>query len=335
MALTNKLTAIAEGFRTSRGTSDKYTLEQMAVLAAEPIGGGGGEAELPEEALNITGNIAYKFYSNSWNWFMEMCSDKIRTTNLTNLTSAFAHNNSTSIPFTLNVNKPVLTDVFKGSALKISPKIRGTLDIGTSLKLGGMLETCYYLNDVEDLFEASMLEDFKNIKVTSSSTAPYPVTFNQCYSLRSVPSWWYKFKLNESSTAYPRASNGLYYYLFNSCASLDVANNIPVWSCTGAQTSNMFSSTFGGSRLKSVTFETNNGVPIETKWKAQTISLTSCGFTSVKTYITNYNSGITADKEVKDDATYQALKNDPDWFATKAEYSRYNHDSAVETINSY
>jgi hypothetical protein len=52
------------------------------------------------------------------------------------------------------------------------------------------------------------------------------------------------------------------------------------------------------------------------------------------TRVLNYNSGITADKEVKDDATYQALKNDPDWFATKIEYSRYNHDSAVNTINS-
>lgn len=39
MALTDKLTAIADGFRESRGTSDKYTLEQMAEMAAEPVGG--------------------------------------------------------------------------------------------------------------------------------------------------------------------------------------------------------------------------------------------------------------------------------------------------------
>ena len=51
-------------------------------------------------------------------------------------------------------------------------------------------------------------------------------------------------------------------------------------------------------------------------------------------FITNYSSGITADKLVTDDTTYQALKNDPDWFSTKVEYSRYNHDSAVNTINS-
>lgn len=38
MALTDKLTAIADGFRSSRGISDKLTMEQMATLAAEPLG---------------------------------------------------------------------------------------------------------------------------------------------------------------------------------------------------------------------------------------------------------------------------------------------------------
>ena len=44
MALIDKLTAIADGFRTSRGTEQKYTLDEMAVLAAEKVGGGGGIA---------------------------------------------------------------------------------------------------------------------------------------------------------------------------------------------------------------------------------------------------------------------------------------------------
>lgn len=50
--------------------------------------------------------------------------------------------------------------------------------------------------------------------------------------------------------------------------------------------------------------------------------------------ILNYNSGITEDKRVTDDATYQALKDDPDWWTSNIAYSRYNHDSAVATINS-
>ena len=35
------LTAIADGFRSSRGTTQKYTLDEMAVLAAEKTSGGG------------------------------------------------------------------------------------------------------------------------------------------------------------------------------------------------------------------------------------------------------------------------------------------------------
>ena len=71
--------------------------------------------------------------------------------------------------------------------------------------------------------------------------------------------------------------------------------------------------------------------------KSQTINLSNAfqvGWTSFPSDIYNYNSGITKEKEVKDDATYQALKNDPDWYATNESYARYNHDSAVNTINS-
>lgn len=45
MGLIEKLTNIANGFRASRGTTTKYTLDEMAILAAEPVGGGGGSAD--------------------------------------------------------------------------------------------------------------------------------------------------------------------------------------------------------------------------------------------------------------------------------------------------
>jgi hypothetical protein len=38
MALIDKLTAIADGFRSSHGTTNKYSLDEMAVLAAEVVG---------------------------------------------------------------------------------------------------------------------------------------------------------------------------------------------------------------------------------------------------------------------------------------------------------
>ena len=39
-------------------------------------------------------------------------------------------------------------------------------------------------------------------------------------------------------------------------------------------------------------------------------------------------------KRVENDTTYAALKNTDDWWSSDINYSRYNHNSAVETINS-
>jgi hypothetical protein len=75
--------------------------------------------------------------------------------------------------------------------------------------------------------------------------------------------------------------------------------------------------------------ETN--APYVVNWKNQTIDLSSAG--SGSDYYINSN-GITKDKKVNSYATYEALKDDPDWYATGVDYSRYNHDSAVATINS-
>ena len=48
MALIDKLRAIADGFRSSRGTTQEYSLDDMATLAAEPVGGS-GDSEWEEQ----------------------------------------------------------------------------------------------------------------------------------------------------------------------------------------------------------------------------------------------------------------------------------------------
>ena len=78
----------------------------------------------------------------------------------------------------------------------------------------------------------------------------------------------------------------------------------------------------------------NNSLPYSCNWKNQVINLSYIGYSSGIDQICNYNSGITQDKNVINNTTYQALKNDPDWFTCDYSYSRYNHDSAVRTINS-
>jgi hypothetical protein len=129
----------------------------------------------------------------------------------------------------------------------------------------------------------------------------------------------------------------IYSYCLNGCTNLNKVENYPVCGkFSGNAMSNLVASCF---RLKDFTFMVNeDGTTKIAEWKNQTLDLSSAvGWVpnsfSVR-YIFEYNSGITADKEVKDDATYQALKNDPDWFSCDINYSRYNHTSAVNTINS-
>ena len=158
--------------------------------------------------------------------------------------------------------------------------------------------------------------------------------FYNCYSLRKIPAGLLsKFYGVQSSTSYAPTSS-----TFSGCYSLDEVRNFPIHQ--KALTNNIFTGFINNcNRLKTLTFKTNaDGTPYTANWKNQTIDFTSApvGYASTTTVsnILDYNSGITAAKQVKDDATYQALKNDPDWFTTDIGYSRYNHDSAVETINS-
>ena len=73
MALTDKLVAIADGFRSSRGTTKKYTLDEMATLAAEPINNG-----------STTTSDGWKASSG---WMSSADDYTINFTNITNLTS--------------------------------------------------------------------------------------------------------------------------------------------------------------------------------------------------------------------------------------------------------
>ena len=157
--------------------------------------------------------------------------------------------------------------------------------------------------------------------------------FSNNYSLRSIPSSIIKeFYSRGSNTSW----NCVAWYL-NYNYALDELNGIPVWrpvTLTSNQMSNLCSN---NSRVKNITFDTDNGTPYAVNWKNQTLDLSNnkyIGYVNDTGYILNYNSGITLAKRVTDATSYAALKNDPDWWTTDVLYSRYNHDSAVATINS-
>ena len=217
--------------------------------------------------------------------------------------------------------------MFNGSSIRTVPLLNN-LQV---YKTNKMFYNCYYLRNIPDNFtdtwDWSYLE-----KQTSAYIGGQQYMFAYCFSLRSIP-----MNIIKSGNPYVAYSNGYFYYGFCNCCSLDELINLPMPYTKATWNNNAFYYAFNSChRLKNLIFVTqNDGIPYTVSWKSQIIDLTEyVGYVNYTSNILDYNSGITADKQVTDDATYQALKDDPDWFTTNVAYSRYNHDSAVATINS-
>ena len=345
--------AIADAIRGKNGLTNTYKTSEMAAAITAIEGGGVIEAlditsngtytapegidgyspitvnvpqdgSPPEEAFTITGDCSYRFAYGGWDWFIKNYGSRVTTNGISDCNSMFTHSQVTNIPFELN---------FSSSYINLSY----------------MFSQCYKLQSIPK---------FNNCKVKNMS-----FIFESCRSIREFPDdldtyfdWSYTSTINKSSMFYGCISLrkpplNMFTHIsdedepykmntnvaFGYCRCLDEIIDFPILY-TKEQTSNIFNSIFKNCyRLKNITFAMPNGQPYIKSWKKQVLDLTSIGYVVVnweKNDILNYNSGITADKEVTDDATYQALKDDPDWFTANVAYSRYNHDSAVATINS-
>lgn len=359
MALTDKLTAIGNAIRNKTGGTELLTLDAMPTEIEGIKTGGTVEAlditangtytapegvdgyspitvnvpqdgSPPDEAFVISGDCSYRFAFNGWNWFLKTYKNQIITQDISTATYIFfAATNLEEIPIQLNFNgsRNRIERMFGNCySLRTIPKINNCQPNAMDYLFYG----CYRLRNlpegIESYFDWSYIDSLSIQYGYAQNNM-----FTDCKSLRSIPMGF----LNHGSknTAY---SQCIYYSAFNGCYVLDEIVGLPFPHKDAKWTSNTFSSTFNHCyRLKNMTFALSDGQPYVMQWKSQTIDLTGKGIVAGRVNdIISYNSGITADKEVKDDATYQALKDDPDWFTTMIVYSRYNHDSAVATINS-
>ena len=362
MALTNKLSAIGDSIRAKTGKTELLTLDEMPTEitsisgAAEPViealnittngtytASNGVDGYSPvtvnvpqdgapsEDYFKFTGNINYLFYGGHWLWAIKDYGNLISFNNITSATSSFGMiNKPTDLSsLTINFNGVNMQSMFNASiAITNLPSVSGTV----MRNFPSMFAGCMNLQSNE------MNKFFRNL-TTKVGDNNYFISqmFNQCFSARDLTEileW-----LDISFNSYTGTQNGVigYSQLFYQCASLDSITNLYIYRGNIAKTSNAFTRTFYYCfRLSDMMFKTDGGTPYSVSWKSQVIDLNdSVGFAYTNSfYITDYNSGITADKRVTDDATYQSLKNDPDWFTTDVAYSRYNHDSAVRTINS-
>lgn len=328
------LSAIGNAIRGKNGTTNTYKPSEMAAAITAIETGGGGGIEI--EPIVLTGNQSYGCAGVLSSKFIELFGDKVSTDRLTNISYMFSNYANDSVPFDINIasNCKEMSNIFNNSdKLKTLPLIKGELTPPTgnysgTLGISSMFNGSRNLREIPyDYFSSFGGDAFWAASKKYSGTRSF--LFGSCISLRKLPD----LSKLPSGSSY---SSNLYYYMASNCYSLDEITNLPVIDYL-TFTSNAFPQMVSGCyRLKDFTFETDeSGNALTASWKSQTIDLSGyIGYSYVKTYILDFNSGITADKEVKDDATYQALKDDDDWFTEDVTYSRYNHDSAVRTINS-
>lgn len=284
----------------------------------------------PDALFTFSSDLRYLFAYNHLINFFDYYPNKLKFMNAINLSYMFYGSNSISkLPVTLTIPGSGNSSYMFQQCINLTevPDIRGF----TFKQIDNMFNQCYKLREIPDSFVDN--NDWTtHLTSTNSSAVRYSNLFNSCYSLRKISK-----KLFEIMNQYVSNSYSIYYSGFYGCHSLDELTDLPCYD-KATWTANAFFGTFGDcGRLARIVFKTNDdGTPIKVKWKAQNLLVNGIGYTTPanQRYILNFNSGITADKEVTDDASYQALKNDPDWWTKKIEYSRYNHTSAVETLNS-
>jgi len=320
------LTSIGDAIRAKTGGSELIAPLDMAdEISGITTGGGGIEAE----PIVLSGDCSYSCSGSLAGTYIDLFGDTISTSDITNAYYMFSQSKMERIPFDLNFkvnNTHDLSYMFYRSGIKELPKLNNAKPTQTQ----NIFSSCINLREIPEDIDATWDWSYVD-NLTNEYSGNRSAIFNTCTSLRKFPMVFLNHGNPKVYTSY-----SIYYNGFSTCQALDEIVGLPFPHYNSAWTSNTFYNTFKGcNRLKTMTFALQeDNTPYVVNWKSQTIDLSSFTGYGGSFDLLPYNSGITADVLVTDDATYQALKNDADWWTKKVEYSRYNHNSAVATINS-
>lgn len=330
------LTSIGDAIRAKGGTTNKILVSNLATAITNLPTGGSGGGDLPAEALVLTGNCEYRFANDGWSWFIREYGDKITTKDVSKCSRMFYNTGGIDgVPFDINLSSTEGNDfsyMFNWNrSFTTVPYLRGNLPVQTgdysnNSNMNQLFSGASVKTIPEDWFETFGGKEFwtarKNYSNSNSSM------FDNCYMLRKLP------RLDNLPCKPRIASWSLYYNLANSCYALDEVVDLPVEDAV-TYTSNVFSNTFYQCfRINRLKFKTNDDGSAKTaNWKTQTIDLSKYTGIADAYYMTSL-AGFTTDTQVTDASSYESLKNNEDWWASDVNYSRYNHNSAVETINS-
>ena len=317
------LTNIGDAIREKTGKTDLIAPGDMpAEIASISTGGGGIEVE----PIVLSGNCVRYCSGPVSSNYIKLFGNTITTNEISNANEMFKNSTIDNIPFVLNLqDNTTCSGLCESASITKAPVITGKISDWSD-----MFHRCYKLQDINEVANYSF-------------TAPSSMEeiFFSCQRLRNIPR-----EVNSAIgcykvTAYYYYSRTNTYRFVSDCYSLEecigvVPPIVPkdILNSNSRLFDYMVDSTY---RLSKFTFATNeDGTPlIRDNYKYQTIDFSGpVGYADSLADLRMINLGFSANKRVTSLETYEALKNDPDWWTTDPNFSRYNHDSAVETINS-
>lgn len=292
----------------------EYGVESYASVVVD-VASGGGELE----PIVLSGSCDYACAGAVANAVIPAMAGKISTNNIYQAPYMFNNSDLQEIPFELNFypnyDMSEVNHMFMNAALKKFPTIKNLNPKNATQMFGN----CQNLTDIPE--GATTTWSFN--KWHTSTAAQIQHMFKGCSRLRRIDSNLLKNLWNCNTTYLYNA----YYYLFNYCTSLDEVRNLGV--STAALTGNAFNNTFTNcGHLENFTFVSGKSA----NWKSQIIDLTTVGF--LATAYETKSADFTNSLKVTSLESYEALNSNPNWWTDLGVYSRYNHDSAVATINS-
>ena len=312
----SNLTNIANAIRGKNGETTTYKPSEMAAAITNLPSSGGGSPD----PIVITGNADnYCSYSPFVAEYIRLYGNTITTENITSANEMFYNYKGETIPFALNYDPGANVTLYSCFQNCLNLKSLPIMNNLVPSELRFAFANCQFLTNIDNFVNS--------INWTKTGNLRSSFLFLDCPRLQSIPiSLFNNIALKQSDTSY----SWVYWYRsFSGCYSLKELKNLPIPPSTTFN-SNSFDSAFNLCQsLRALTFATDNGSPYIVNWKKQIIDLSYIGYA-------NYNGIRYFDsaKLVSDAETYNALKNDPDWWSMNTAYSRYNHNSAVATINS-
>ena len=319
------LTNIANAIRTKGNTTAVYKPGEMAAAISNLSTSTSTYVPTDEDLTFRNCQSTRLFAENQFSWIFKNYKDKkIRFTgNCRNMKSTFYQSKVDDLSNVIFENcygsgnyGANFSSMLTEAITKYSPEIKNC-DIG-SLK-----------SAFQGARNLETIPSFENCTIADESDATvFESIFYEACSLKNI-----NFDLSKNVRLREKRYYYWYYYTFRDCWNLrNVEFSMPMIQESPIINNQFNSFVIDCWRLRHLKFK--NYLP-SLQMKSQTIEMVyRLGYSDDETIGLRYSNLFPEGKRIKDDATYQALKNDPDAWTTKPEYAFYNHDSAVETINS-